>query len=352
MKKRYKVIVASILITMFVASAFAFTNVSVKNLIETQGIDIEMDSITDDSYYAAGKCVKHEPAIINKGIDCYVRFKTVSLGGRIYEKDFYGRDKGWIKKGEYYYYNAPLKKGEKVNLYEGFMIPIQLDNEDKLEIKIIDTVEAIQSKNFKPNYESEKPWGNVAIKNSSYDGTNYVNKVSKIIPVKLDIKKEGIYRLDGNKIVDAILAPGDSYKNETVITNSNNHNVNLNFRANVNENKLLKALKVKIYNNNKLIYDGKFDNKELSKDKLIGKLKPDEILKFKYEVEADHELDNMYQNKDAEFEWIFSVTNDNTSKVQTGDNNNILVVILVMIISIIASIIVYKRVNKNEKRGK
>ena len=343
MKKKYKILVTSMLVALITASAFAFTDISIKNVLKTSGIDIKLTSTTDESLYSAGKCIKHEPAIYNNGMDCYVRFKTDLLGGVINKDDVFGVKESSIKKGDYYYYKYPIRKGEKIILYKGFNIPMDIDNADKSEIKIIDTVDAIQSKNFKPNFNSLNPWGDVTIKESSFNGNSYVNEVTKIKPINIEIRKESIYLLENQKILNNMLSPKDTYKNKIKITNYYSQKMDINFKTSAKESKLLKALDVKIFADDKLIYDGDLQAYKLRKEQKMAALKPGESINIDYLITADEKLDNKYQDLEGEFEWIFNAKPSNVTRVKTGDDSNLIAGIIAMISAIVIAIFTIKK---------
>lgn len=151
----------------------------VVNNTKTDTVDIELKEyqIDDNSSLSEfvnpvnqvpGATVSKIPKIYNKGSDCWLRVKidfdiddkeleTIDIDNlNGFEKD------NWVfcKDDGYWYLKESLKEETNIDVFESVTIPSEWGNEYKDKNIYIDiTAEAIQTKNFTPNYESNKPWG-------------------------------------------------------------------------------------------------------------------------------------------------------------------------------------------------
>ena len=89
----------------------------------------------------------------------YVRFQLNLSNDLINEDNFTGLSDDFVKRGDYYYYTKPLDNKDKVATFKNFKVPTSLDNEDKEDIEITKVVDAIQSKNFTPDFSRRKSLG-------------------------------------------------------------------------------------------------------------------------------------------------------------------------------------------------
>lgn len=344
MKKKYKVIAMGLAIIAITTCAFAFNQTSLKNIVKTQGIDIKVTSNTDeDKLYSAGSTLRYEPVIENRAMSCYVRFKLNLSNALLNEDSFVGLTDDFVKRGDYFYYTKPLDNKQSITTFNSFKMPADIDNEDKEEIKIIKTVDAIQSKNFTPDFSSENPWENVEIISSEFDGKNYINEVISIKPIDLTINNNKEISLTNKDILNFNLVPGDIITNSIDIKNNNGKEVNVDFKAKGEDSKILRSINLKLYLDNKKIYDGDLVTKNLEEyTKLVG-LSDNETASLRYEIEVPQNLNNDYQNKESKFEWKFKINDVNNNLVKTDDLSSYLVVSIIILITSLFGIAIFKR---------
>ena len=115
-----------------------------------------------------GATVSKIPKIYNKGSECWLRVKldfniddeeleTIDINNiNGFKKD------SWIAGDDgYWYLKESLKENADIDIFESVTLPSEWGNEYKDKNIYIDiTAEAIQTKNFTPNYKNDKPWGN------------------------------------------------------------------------------------------------------------------------------------------------------------------------------------------------
>lgn len=344
MKKKYKVIAMGLAIIAITTCAFAFNQTSLKNIVKTQGIDIKVTSNTDeDKLYSAGSTLRYEPVIENRAMSCYIRFKLNLSNKLLSEDSFVGLTEDFVKRGDYFYYTKPLDNKKSITTFNSFKMPADIDNEDKEEIKIIKTVDAIQSKNFTPDFNSENPWGNVEVISSNFDGSNYINEVISIKPINLTINSNKEITLTDKDILNFNLVPGDVITNSIDIKNNNGKEVNVDFKAKGEDSKILRSINLKLYLDNKKIYDGDLVTKNLEEyTKLVG-LSDNETASLRYEIEVPQNLNNDYQNKESKFEWKFKINDVNNNLVKTDDLSSYLVVSIIILITSLFGIAIFKR---------
>lgn len=344
MKKKYKVIAMGLAIIAITTCAFAFNQTSLKNIVKTQGIDIKVTSNTDeDKLYSAGATLRYEPIIENRAMSCYIRFKLNLSNKLLSEDSFVGLTEDFVKRGDYFYYTKPLDNKKSITTFNSFKMPADIDNEDKEEIKIIKTVDAIQSKNFTPDFNSENPWGNVEVISSNFDGSNYINEVISIKPINLTINSNKEITLTDKDILNFNLVPGDVITNSIDIGSDNEKEANVDFKAKGEESKLLRNVNLKLYLNDKEIYDGDLVTEKLQDYTKLASLNDGEKASLRYEMSIPDNLDNNYQNQESSFEWKFKINEVNNNIVKTNDMSGFSVVLVIILITSVLGITIFKK---------
>lgn len=113
-----------------------------------------------------GISVSMIPKISNHGAECYIRVKLnisnpKTYGRDLVSDDIYGMSDDWIYRDGFFYYKEPLKEKETVDFYKGFVVPEEWHSDKTENFRIALRAEAIQTRNLKPNFDAEKPWGDV-----------------------------------------------------------------------------------------------------------------------------------------------------------------------------------------------
>lgn len=355
MKKKKQLVASCVgLLAFSIVFAYAVTTASITNLVSTQGVDIRVTASADTSLFAPGRQVRYAPLIENRGMASYVRFKTKS---NLPSETFYGLSEDWIKRGEYLYYTKPIKSKERIETYDGFTVPKEWDKAECSDIMIIKTCDAIQAKHFSPDFSAEEPWGNVVIKESSYDGSSYVNEMVTVKPLELGFKNAEEQHVSSDDIMALSLVPGDTISNYIDLTNNARHAMDISFMVTAEDNDLLKAGKMKLVLDEETIYEGDLKAVKFSTYQQIASMKPSESQKLYYKISLPAEMDNAYQQRQAEFQWRF-LTEETLPHHQmeffdapkTGDIANIAIFSAFLVIVIGSLIVVRKKKdNDNEK---
>ena len=154
----------------------------VVNTAKTDTVDIELEEyqLDDNSSLVdfvdpvnkmPGTSVSKIPIVYNKGSECWLRVKIefsiddenlypISLD----DIDGWNTDDWSFGSDGYYYYKNKFSENSEIKLFDNVNIPSNWGNEYMDKHIFIDiTAEAIQTKNFSPELENEKPWGDETI---------------------------------------------------------------------------------------------------------------------------------------------------------------------------------------------
>ena len=325
-------------------SIYAFTEVSVVNNFSTGIVDIELDEYTIED----GKEKKWEnnikdvlpgddiykiPRISNHGNDCYVRAYVHFVDTPLDVTCLKGMSDNWILAEDgYFYYKEILETGKSVDLFQGIKIPVDLTEsaaESLFTIKV--DVDAIQSNNFDPDYDSSNPWGEVQILECEKEGMYDINTFKKPDNKKFSITYEG----DSNKLIKneddffmnfPVLLPGDTYTDTLLFTNDSNRKVNLYFRTASPEgtdllNKVTLKITKQIGDNKEVIYDGDLRATKLYENMLLAVIDKGKSGSLTYEIHVPEELQNPYSIMEDYVMWVFATDPiAEIDTVKTGDD--------------------------------
>lgn len=106
------------------------------------------------------KPVSYVPRITNRGETCYLRVRLLAKAGdQELELADHLQDiqSGWIRKGEYLYYQEPVAYGRSVDVCRGFQLPEEWDFYQEKNLQLRTEADALQAKNFKPDLAAENP---------------------------------------------------------------------------------------------------------------------------------------------------------------------------------------------------
>ena len=323
--------------------------------VDNQGQKIKYDDL--NKKVMPGDVVSIIPQISNLGAECYVRVKVNYINDNV---DFINYVTGFSselsKIGDYYYYKKALNSKEELKIFDTIKIPNNvndLTNEKQIKLEVI--AQAIQDKNFEPDYTLADPWKNLNPTDSVED--SYSIDTDKEYS-KIDVKFQ-------NDIKNDIVIPNDFFENlknampgDVITTNIEIKNLNkkiakyfLRFDTDDEYQKDIELLnKIHLTITNKLgqvLYNGKILKQE---NILLGEysLNQSENLSLKVSIPAD--LSNEYIDLNPKVSIIFSAdykekdiikkkdTEDTTVNPKTGDQIDW--AITIFIISAVGLIIV------------
>ena len=319
-------------------------NVKVKTYKLINGGEQEFDS--ENEVLMPGDTISFIPKIENNDKDCYVRFKMFYIADDIDGSNYVtGLSSDFKKQGDYFYYDKVLKRDENVKLFDAIKVPENISSlTTEKNIKLIITAEAVQMKNFTPDFDSEDPWNGVVPEENtgiSYDiDTNKSNiTVECIGDAEKDIKVPSDFLND----IKAAM-PGDSYKNSIEIKNTDKKNVHYYVMLDTDEPELLNALELIITNKKGQVYKGKMTR---SKAILLGEYGLNETDSLEFEILVPSNLKNEYANLMPKINFIFSAKyaeNDKIKNPKTGDKINVAITMfLISSIGLITVLVLDKK---------
>ena len=170
---KYKICYILILIVIMFFISGILANItdmlSVVNNLAVDTVDIELtqkmirnNNLVDfenNDVVLPGQSISFIPNISNAGVDCYVRVKLET--DVLSYDDFQSFNEKWKYNplDDYFYYTEVLNEEKTIEVFQSFTIPDSWSNEMADESFIVNmTAEAIQSRNFYPNFDSNDPW--------------------------------------------------------------------------------------------------------------------------------------------------------------------------------------------------
>lgn len=305
---------------MTISGIYALTEQGVNGALSTGTVDIKVGTYTrdtenreteyaDDMVVFPGEKVQFVPKIFNEGTDCYLRMKINYIDESIGFEDYVTNFSTQFRKyGDYYYYDGVFNAKSTVELFDTMRIPhnaeVLADNK-KLRIEII--AEALQIKNFNPDYSMEDPWKGVKpTKNvrNTYD----IDINDSELVIKYENGTENDIGVPSNFLEKTRrLLPGDSFIEDIQISNKDKKNAKYYMKIDIAENdeetrKLLSQIDLIIRSGDEIIYKGKFFNEEKI---LLAMLNKGEKKDIQFEVSAPIELSNEYTNIVPKFSITF-----------------------------------------------
>lgn len=335
-RKWLRMTVLWLLILSFLTSG---TGVLAKTVVKTDVtnnfqmgiVDIELDEYQKDSQgketsykdnlqVMPGETVSKIPRVLNEAVDSYVRIKVdistdFESSHPITLDNISGWNKDLVKIGDYYYYKKILGHGKSFDIFDKVTFPSEWDAaEADGNVKINITVDAIQARNFKPNYDSKNPWGDVEIEHclheDGYDFNTFKQKGTEKLSVTLIDKAAGlVHKPDDFFINFGYLLPGDTLTDTVAIKNSYSKPMSLYFASNVLESGgTLDELKLKIVlklpdGTSRTVYEGKLNTD--FEYKLLGTFSAGQEGEFIFTVTVPEELQNKYSLDTGKVKWLF-----------------------------------------------
>lgn len=309
------------------------TSVSVPGTVKTGGIDIDVETYTESGeeltpmtdktvvdYYGS---VSYVPVIENEAEKAYIRvdLKAETEAQKIdILKDLRGIDEEvWKEIDGYFYYTEPLEMNDSVRFCDGFDVPNEWDYMTANNTEVMMYVDAIQAKNFTPDFTAESPWGDVVVSESVIKDGYTVTGMDPV-EVKGNIKvvyQSGASGISINKeelFPDMKFMPGDSYTDSIEIVNSSDEKATLLFRTEHEDDPLLDEMQLEIGEG---FYNGPLSSEELSEYKQITVLDPGQTKNIDVSLSLPAETSNDYQVAEGDVTWYFAVQQN---PVKTGDS--------------------------------
>lgn len=355
MKRKLKplaiVTIVALIMCVCGGALYAMPKTSVTNNFEMGIVDIELNEYQNiagvEDYYDGSHAVNvlpltkisTIPRIRCEGNDCYVRAKITFLNMEyLSDKDLYGITTDWVKAADgYWYYKNVLRTGETVDLFQGLQLPVnfpQSEEEKRFFVNI--DAEAVQSTNFKPDYQSESPWGDIDIqycgKEGTYDIASLKNDADNNFEIEYVGETDSLIRNSEDFFTNLpFFMPGDTHSDVAVIRNDSKKQINLYFYTeDVSEtdtdllDKIQLTITYKGTSGEKEIYTGPLRAKEAEDAILLSEIMPGEEGNFCFSIHVPEELDNEYSILKDKVKWVFFAEYEDAARtivdiIKTGD---------------------------------
>lgn len=325
---------------MGISGIYAGTAQITSGQSSTNGVDIKIQTFklnsenVEEKYEESTKVVMPAevisfiPKIENLGAKCYVRAKIFYINEDVDAETYItGISSEWEKHGEYYYYKNALNSEEIVKLFDTIKIPQnigEITSSKKIKLEI--TAEAVQEKNFEPDYTKEDPWQGIVPTQSVNTEYNIDTNIDKNITINyengtgsdIEVSDEFLENMKD-------IMPGDSYSSSIKIKNTNKKNAKYYLKLDLDglneiEIGLLEEIDLIITNKQgKVIYSGKLRNVE---NVLLGKYDIGEEDEFDLKMSVPKDLANKYAGIYPKLNWTFSVDYDKDTTKENNDNQN------------------------------
>lgn len=209
----------------------------------------------------------------------------------------------------------------------------------------------MQAKNIYPDFESEAPWGDVAVERSEVRGQYTVREnvpVSGQGAVKIVCdRSSGISVSEDrmfSKMTDGVFMPGDERSGSLVIRNERNRKVKVFFKAVYDSSELSQSMQLRICSRKndgsmsagkaQNFYSGPMGDRRLDEYRLIAELGAGEEQRLDITASLPDAADNRCQLKDGANIWYFTAGEDGTEP-DTGETSSLSV--LLMLVSLCAA---------------
>lgn len=371
MKKKRKILLgifSVLLVAGGIVAAFAAveTQTGIKNTVNTGGISIDIDTFIMDNGNVVPlkektvidreKDVSYIPRIKNNAEDCYIRVSLSAVSGTSsvdLMKNLTGVSNEWMKAGDFLYYAKPLDHDQTVDVCDGFHIPANWDYMKSNDLLVKITADAIQKKNFEPDFSAENPWGEVEVA-SSVVGDDYTINTVDPSETKGNIKVVYANAVDGITIntddffSDVNFMPGDEFSDSLSMSNQTKKTATILFKTEFKKSPLLDMMQLEI-NNGSTFYSGPMASEKLSDYQKIATLKPGETKKIEVDLALPASADNTYQVNSDQVKWFFAIEQDNEKGfIKTADAMPLWIISLLMLAATAGLVLLARRKRNDE----
>jgi len=232
----------------------------------------------------------------------------------------------WIKCGQYYYYITPVKKNSYIDFCNSIVIPEDWDSSFSDErFSIIITAEAVQERNFTPDFKSTDPWFGTVVETCVHSTYNKLGVTSgQSFQVLFEDGTQGLVKIGDDFFSNFDnLMPGDSVTDRVKVVNNYSKSVELFFRTDfLTDSILLGAVGLTISIDNKVLYSGNLDAVALRNGVSLGKYSKGSSADLIYILTIPSEMGNEYAQSETSIRWIFSTTLSKAVEPTKGDKDN------------------------------
>ena len=315
MKKLFSLLSALILFCVNVTPVMAYSgSTSVTNNGKIGAVDIELHQYFPQEQTAVlpGQIVSIKSTVENKYQPAWIRVKleypsSTEEGLKDLDDSLITfADGAWEKIGSYYYLKEAVDSKETVPFTEAIQFPHDWDSTMANVTKgMVFTAEAIQEKNFLPDFTSQEPWHGAVIE--AFDGNDYTMKEEGNERFSIIYKNgaKGLVHVGEDFFSNwGDIMPGDELEDAAKIENRMNIPVEMYFSMKASgDAELLKKIRISITNGSETVYDGPLS--ESVSRMLLKEYQSGEKTDFRYHLSVPAEFDNAHALAEFEVVWTF-----------------------------------------------
>ena len=293
---------------------------SVKIGIETLGFERgTFRKLPQEVIVDCEKPVSYVPRITNRGETCHLRVRLLAKAGdQELELTDHLQDiqSGWIRKGEYLYYQDPVAYGRSVDVCQGFQLPEEWDFYQEKNLQLRTEADALQAKNFKPDLAAENPWGDLVVTASQIDKGNLLKAVEPAGEELQEIEgspcsiiadqEKGLVLEEGAFFSHIMLLPGDCHRESLQLSNRETRRIQILMKAEWEKSSFLDQMQLRIDNGDGF-YDGILTGADLRDYRPLATLEPGESRTVDVTLSFPESADNPYQQSSDDIRWCFAI---------------------------------------------
>ncbi|MCQ2546504.1 MAG: hypothetical protein MJ161_03020 [Clostridia bacterium] len=331
MKRRIALLTAALLLLVSFGLAFAaaleYSGSRVfRNEFNTSGVNLKLEQyrVTDrgiaraveGTCVAPGERVSYIPRVTNLEADSFIRV-TLDLTSdgddiAITPDCFFGIGENWVRKGNCFYCRDIFRQGESADVISGIVVPYEMESGGG-QMRIRATADAIQAKNFSPDFAAANPWGTVEIQTLACregDRGAICRGVVKTQSLDFSFAREGIFECSTEDLFSKFdsFQPGDKCSETLDMRNKSGEKLTVHFRTENVRTDLLDEMKLSISCCGKKVYSGPLTSEELASFMEIGTIENGRAGKLEFEISMPREADNRYSMLEDNVTWIIAVS--------------------------------------------
>ena len=324
----------------------------------TDKVEIRLQEIGPgrDTFLLSNKKLAYTPRIINDGAECYVRVKVDILnGGQCPEPldtgDLYGLSKGWIRQGEYYYWNSPMKTGNYVDVFHGLHVPENWNPGTVSDLTVSVKAEAVQSRNFEPDFDRIMPWGAVMLQDVAA-GTAVAETITEKQISDITFSSAGSFEFGTSDLFEEYknVLPGDRYKKTFEVFNSSKGDLELQLRIYASDTELNEKLLLDVSCEGTTLFSGTVAG--AGQTIQIGDIPEGDNRTLLLEMTLPADADNNYSELVDDVIWQLEAENNSAAAVQTGDFSDMKPFAVTALVSAVLMVLITAVRRKDTKKKK
>ena len=253
-----------------------------------------------------------------------------------------------------------MESGEIIPFTEAMQFPYDWDNTMvKAKLGMVFTAEAVQEKNFHPDFDSDDPWHGAVIE--AFDGDGYENREegSERFAIRYKGGAEGMVNVGDDFFSNwKNIMPGDELDGEAVIENRMNLPVEMYFgMANEGNQELLDLISIRITNDDDVVYDGPLSG-SIASPVLLKEYGKKTATTLRYHLSVSPDVDNIHALSDFRSVWVFTAKEilpepDPVTRIieiiKTGEHNHLIVIGILGLTAVTTGALYFRKRRRDDR---